>query len=331
MQRTKTEKWPSEAAMMACFQAEAKAWGFRVYPESGGFDLLIQATAETCERMAAARRDANNPMLRFKEKVVRDAHHAFNALRDLLEVDDVIAIEGKLRGSFEVLQQAMPRGRRAMEWITESSQAADWYAVVVPEAPPGFDAVAHACGVIVMTCLPERDDPIRKGWGDAEKWRLPAGVTSIGASQELRVTGYNRIQVPRIEVDMAGGQPAPRAVTPWKIGAVELCLLAQHRPLTRADFRARTVSPESLVRHGWAVCSGRGPTATWTLTGAGAEHIRPRADGVSVWGPRRPDIEYPEIVEALLRSGFDPGAPTATTATTPAELGPLFVAEGGRG
>ncbi len=288
-------KWPSEAAMMAVFQAEAKAWGFRVYPESGGFDLLLEVTAETVERVEGPGMPSTHPFRRFRGE---------------LEVGDVLAIEGKLRGSFEVLCQAMPPSSGRPEWVTDWSAAADWYAVVVPETPAGFEAVAMACGVIVVSCLPERTDPLRYRSGPAV---LPAGVERMShVDGSMRVTGYNRIAVPRVEVEMAGGHSSPRAVTPWKIGAVELCLIAARRPLTREDFKRRQVTPVSLVRSGWVACEGRGPTARWSLTGRGVERIEPDERGRLVQARRRPDIDYPEIVAALTRAGFDPAAPVVT-------------------
>lgn len=295
-------KWASEADMMATFQAEARTWGFRVYPESGGHDLLLQATEATLEQLAGEHRDLAHPQSR------PHASHPFRAFHGELEVGDVLVVEGKLRASFEVLSQAMPRGRLAREWVADESRAADWYVVVVPSAPVGFTTVAEACGVVVVECLPER--PGRYGYG-----REPAGVVRVSTVDgALRVAGYKRIQVPRIEVEMAAGQPAPRAVTTWKIGAVELCLLAQHRPLTRSDFKCRRVTPDSMARSGWIECTGRGKAATWTLTGRGLERVEPDADGRLFHRPRRPDIEYPEIVEALRRSGFDPTSPAPDVA-----------------
>jgi hypothetical protein len=308
--------------MMAVFQAEAKEWGFRVFPESGGFDLLLEVTEATVERV-------NDP--RWLGSDLRE-YHPFSGFRGELEVGDVIAVEGKLRGTFEVLCQAMPKGRLTREWTTDKSRAADWYAVVIPAGPPGFEAVAEACGILVIECPLERPD--RASLYRKAPPPLPAGVTRVShVHGALRVTGYNRIQVPRLEVEMAAGQPAPRQITTWKIGAVELCLIAQHRPLTRKDFDTRRVSAASLVRNGWVECTGRGPTARWSLTGKGVERIEER-NGRLVQTARRPDIEYPEIVAALTRSGFDPAAsadPMADASSAPAdakrvnaEVGALF-------
>lgn len=296
MPTDKALKWATEAAMMAVVQADARAWGFRVYPESGGHDLLLEVTDRTIERIE----DEHNRAASIHFPV---SYHPFWALRSHVEAGDVFAIEGKLRATFEVLEQAMPRGRRVSDYITEKARAADFYAIVVPGTPAHFDAVAAACGIIVMTC------PCPSDWEHAE----PAGIKTISSvTGDMRVVGWQRLQVPKIEVEMSAGHAAPRAITPWKVGAVELCLIAAHRPLRRADFKARNVSEISLSRNGWVACSGRGPNAAWTLTGKGAERIEPDATGRLVRGPRRPDLEYPEIVEALLRAGFDPAASGAT-------------------
>lgn len=302
--RLAPETWKNEAAMMAVFQAEAKAWGFRVYPESGGYDLLLEVTEATLERLADGRA--------VDDRRAPRVYHPFEAFRGNLEVGDVLAVEGKLRGSFEVLAQAMPRGAGGPQYVADSTRAADWYLVVIPRAPVGFEPVAEAIGVIVVECVPTT--PGRYGRGDGGP-----GIQRMSAvGGHLRVVGYQRMPVPRLEVEMAAGQPAPRAITPWKIGAVELCLIAQHRPLTRADFRERQVRPESMTRSGWMACEGRGKEAAWTLTGRGLTHLEPAPtttpDGIGagehrdgmVWRPLRPDVAYPEIVEALRRQGFDP-------------------------
>lgn len=267
--------------MLEVFQAEAQAWGFRVYPESCGFDVVLEATQDTIERIAAVRRGGN--------------HHALAAFHDDLEVGDVIGCEGKLSGTFEVLAQAMPQGR-AGAWETEYTAACDFYAVVVPTAPAGFDSVAAGCGIVVFYVTPEQERP--DGWRGTHK--APAGITRISnASGALRVMGYNRPALPRVEVKMAGGQPAPRAVTPWKIDAVELCLIARSRPLVRGDFARRRVTPTSLVRPGWFACEGRGKDAQWTLTGVGDSDRFVERDGMRFRARLRPDVAYPEIVEAL--------------------------------
>lgn len=189
-----------------------------------------------------------------------------------IETGDVVAIEGKLRANLAVLSQALPRSHRS-----HVKRAADWYAVLVPGVDGAFLEIAQALGIQVLVF---QRDTCRQRHGLRGAW-----------APELRVTGFDRLPVPSVQVELTPGQPGPRLVTPWKLGAVRLCVTAASRPgnqLTSADFKTERVSVPSFQRNGWLEVSGR----------AGRITIYRLLDA-----PGRPDKAYPELLAALTREG----------------------------
>ena len=247
-----TAKWESEAAMLTAFTEIARGMGFRVVPEACGHDLILVAGAEL------------KPPGRYQH------------FPDAVEPGDVIAVEGKLRGSVEVLRQALPPHRRT--WTNAADvAAADFYAVVIPDYDSDFLDVATGIDVSVWTMCPAS--------GSEEHWtRRPAELKRFEVRHGSRVVGHPRLDVPTLDVEMPAGVPAPRKLTPWKIAAVRLCLLGAQRDLTAADFVGTPVSVRSLEDRRWITrVSGRGKSAVFRL----ADH------------PGRPDRVYPEIVAAI--------------------------------
>ena len=143
MKKPKRTPWPSEAAMCASFQEEAKAQGFRVYPESGGHDMVLVAGAE--------------------------AARAFH-----IDAGDQIAVEAKLHANLAVLEQAVPPWRHGYD-----GACADWYAVLAPDIADGFRSVAAALDILLWYWPPE--ETRRQGrytfWEPRfpENMRAPAG------------------------------------------------------------------------------------------------------------------------------------------------------------
>ena len=246
----KPDKWASEAEMMAAFVVAATSVGFRCVPEAGGHDLLLVAVRETSATYT----------------------------RHSIEPGDVIAVEGKLRDSLTVLRQAMPRHRTRAK---EDRPSADFYAVVVPSAGPDFREVADALDILVW----QFPRPIIRpsAWPGMNPARPPD--LNIAATERYRCLGHPRIQVTDLDVDITPGMPSPRALTPWKLAAVKLCLLGLTRELTSADFKDTPVAHRTFTDNGWMRLTGRdGRQGRYALT----DH------------PRRPDLEYPEIVAAIV-------------------------------
>lgn len=267
-----TAKWESEAAMLTAFAELARTMGFRVVPEACGHDLLLVAGDE----------------LRGPNR--------YEPAPDAIEPGDVIAVEGKLRGSVTALRQALPPYRRKFERMSDPSSAADFYAVVIPERDDDFESIAIALDVSVWVMRPPQGDP--EHWG-----HRPAELQWFNVRHGSRVVGHPRLDVPALDVAITPGLPAPRRLTPWKVGAVRLCLLAAQRPLTVEDFARTPVSVRSLADRGWITREGRGKTATFRLL----EH------------PTRPDLAYPEIAAAIVAQD-----PVVVEAEAPAMRGALW-------
>jgi hypothetical protein len=241
-------KWGSEAAMLVAFADVMRAMGFRVVPEACGHDVILVAGPELCD-------------------------HGYVRVPSAIEPGDTVAVEGKLRGSLEVLRQAVPPFRHRGVGA-EKTPAADFYAVVVPEYYSDFEAIANALDVCTWTMLPDG----AHGWKGARLGRFDV-------PHAARVVGHPPLAVPSIDVAITPGCPSPRALTPWKIAAVRLCLLGEQRDLSAADFAGTPVRPRTFVDRRWMErASGKGQHATWRLLDAKG----------------RPDQEYPEIAAAIV-------------------------------
>ena len=246
--------------MFAAFVADCRAAGFRIFPECCGFDLVMVAPA-----------------------VLPGPEGTWGGLRP----GDVVAIEGKLRASVDVLAQAMPVRRRRGYW--KEAPAPNWHVVLVPEASHAFLDVAWAVGCCVCVYPmpdPEEDAPWKRT-RDPEL-RERAKYARIGHyPPSLRIDPVVPLSVPEVEVDVMPGLPAPRSVTPWKIAAVKLCLLgADGRDLTAAEVGklARNFTTNRWLRK----VAGSGKTAVYRLLHAS----------------NRPDVAYPEIATALRIAGW---------------------------
>ena len=243
--------WPTEADMMGALVADARRLGFSCYPETMGHDLILRAPAG---------REANG-----------------------LETGDLIVVEGKLRANLTVLRQAMPPFRR--RWWSGTRGAA-FYAVAVPSCDGDFTVIAAGLGIVVILVPPPDVTAARaRSFGRSE--RLPPTLFESLPWDEGFRTGLPPWEADLLPVEMASGAPSPRAVTPWKVDAVKLCVAAAARGgvLQSDDFKAhRFVRHRTFVDRGWMRLVRReGRVSTWELVDA--------AD--------RPDRAYPEIVAAL--------------------------------
>jgi hypothetical protein len=191
---------------------------------------------------------------------------------------DQIAVEGKLRDNLAVLHQALPPG--SLYPARKSQTACDFYAVLVPGAAPEFRDVARALGIRVLQQRPGTAPKPPRGWH-------PPHQLAHGWEDDMRV-GLPRKRL-LLEVEMEAGAPSPRAVTPWKIDAVRLCMTVAERggELRSSDFTGTQVRARTFVERGWMqVVRREGRVTVYQL----AEH-----DG-------RPDRVYPEVVAALRRT-----------------------------
>lgn len=253
--------------MLCWLRDEFLGWGARCYGEHAGHDLVVEITATV---MDACR--------------IRGPR---GLLVDDMEPGDLIAIEGKLRGTPKVLAQALPPDSATAYGTAWSRRVGcDFYCVAVPDYPEGFDDVAAALGIGVFVVAPVVPGDSKMRWMDPGK---PARIDRYIPPR--RIVGLDRPKPPILDVVITPGLPSPMPLTGWKVGAVSLCILAQSRPLTRADFKHHGCDTRRFVDAGWMTCAGRGAEARWTL-------VDP-APG------NRPDLWYKDVAAAVRARGVD--------------------------
>lgn len=214
--KPKPPTWPSEAAMLTAFAAEAAAMGFRCVPESCGHDLVLIAGPDI-------------------EAAMRKRHWTATGI----EPGDVIAVEGKLHANITVLRQATPPHRR--RWVSIDCAAADFYAVVLPRFDSDLAEVARALGI----CCIE----MRAPFGD---WRdRHSGLLRFDINEALRCHDYPRVRPTHLDIAVTPGLPAPRALTPWKLAAVRFCIDFGPREFVAKDVPSE-LNLRTFVDHGWA-------------------------------------------------------------------------------
>lgn len=221
----------TEAEMCDNFAKRARAQGYEVYPETGGWDLLLVWTG-----------DAPSPV---GAEIVRDeyaytpttAYHtgrwASVAAELIKEWDRVfekgmqIGIQAKLRPNVDVLSQCIDLRMRT------TSSGPDHRAVLVPYTNEAFNKLAEALGLKVFVEDTRNDAiyPSRIVWDMGDRVALPPIVPS-----------------------WSGGRPSPRNLSVWRIGALKICArLRNGEELTKTDFAAVGVDHRSWVARGWII------------------------------------------------------------------------------
>ena len=115
---TTAQSWRTESEMTIAFATRAKQLGFKVYPETSDFDLVLVATPEVCEFMPA------------------------------LLAGDQIGIQAKLRANLEVLAQiAHPY---SFGQVCPQLKQPHYRAVLVQDPSSHFRAVAANLGVVTL-------------------------------------------------------------------------------------------------------------------------------------------------------------------------------------
>jgi hypothetical protein len=190
---------------------------------------------------------------------------------------DVVAVEGKLVNNVTVLRQAAPPHRR--RWVSLDCAGADFYCIVTPWYDGDFAEVAGALDI----CVAEMRA------GSTERYSAAPRLVRFDIQESHRCFPATTVRPTHLDVAITPGLPSPRPVTPWKLAAVRFCLsVGDGREFTAKEMpkelAARTFADRSWIRE----VRREGRAAVYVL----AEH------------PRRPDLEYPEIVAAL-----DHGAP----------------------
>ena len=180
-------------------------------------------------------------------------------------LDDVtqVGVQAKLRGSVEVLAQA----------VHQPSVGPHIRAVLVPYATPSFRFLAKALAIGVLELSPDMRS-------DDYQLRERLGRMS-------RIVPRRTLWIPPYIPDLPAGVPSPRSVTPWKVKAVLLCQrLRAGETVTRAQLQAVGISP-----------------TFWTRPFYGPLEVVGREGKRAVYGWRHgvplPDEKLPDVVEGL--------------------------------
>lgn len=201
----------------------ARAQGFRVYPETAEFDILLVATERSAEKYR------------------------------VFAPGSQIGIQAKMHGNVEVLCQALPRVYGVLlpgETERLHKTGPHYYAVLVPAAIPEFYSVAHRNGIIVFAAYErDRHGAIRLDEYGMSSWQ---GRRNRWAQSLRRFDHKEPCWVPEVEVAIPAGKKGPLQLTPWKMSAVKLCLRAElNGYLTTKDFAAENVSMSRWLQQGW--------------------------------------------------------------------------------
>lgn len=225
---------------------------------------------------------------------------------DILAVRDdgvQVGIEAKLRLNVAVVTQALPSA-----WAYAET-GPDYRAVLVPwdAAQSGLDTICERLGVKVMRFAPG---------GYAKSTR--EGITFRVHNDGLPDNGYDerrwhewcpvrRCTIPEYVPDVAAGASAPVKLTEWKVKAIKLAVLMEHRPVTRADFKALQIDPSRWTdRHtGWLRPTPEGYVPTSAMPDFRKQHPKNYAEIAAdklTW-MRQAQLQLPDAMLAARTKG----------------------------
>lgn len=240
--------YPTEAALCEAFIGAARALGgWTVYPETAGFDMLL----------------------------VWDATGA------------QLGVEAKLKLNAKVAEQILPAG-----YGGSMDTGPDFRAVLVPEiteSNAGIARMLEILGVLVFRAHHGRnghtDPAIGLGSGRRSDIRAAPWDSSVkswltsGDAAWHDWNPINRCTLPSIVPDVAAGVPAPRTLSPWKIGALKvLAALELDGFVTAKSVRAQGVDPRRFcASDGWLEPLGQGRWGRGTVPAFDQQHPEPYA------------------------------------------------------
>lgn len=213
----------SEAELCRAFARLAEGDGWDVWPEVGGWDLVLVATAST-------RTKTLSPHAKRAPKLVS------------IPEGSQVGIEAKLAPSVQQVHQARQR--------MQLRQRPDFGVLLVPHVPlrlsrrtaPVVDLWRDLAGALGLTLH-----------------TMGADDTRSIASLVLREAAPEQLPLPPVKARLDdAGTPNPRAVTDWRVRALRLILRgeAQGGYLTRQDFVAERVAMARWVTRRWIVSDG---------------------------------------------------------------------------
>lgn len=145
-----------------------------------------------------------------------------------------IGIEAKLKLNAFVLAQALDQYRHAV-----MSPGPDCRAILVPEGEMGV-GLTYICAYIGITIIrmSPADDRRFHRYPARFKPKLPVHKDRYTEDDWYELAPAARCKLPEYVPDVRAGAPAPLQLTDWKIGALKLECLLEHRGfVTRQDFR----------------------------------------------------------------------------------------------
>lgn len=230
--REKKSLFKTEADMCDSFRTRARATGYEVYPEQGGWDLLLVWTGDAPPPTdVCARVDTNNyygiDTVQHTGLWRSKMHELINDWEEHYEPGMQIGIQAKLRPNIEVLSQVIDLDLR------KTSVGPDFRAVLVPYTSDEFNRLAEALGVRVY---------------------VEDAAQEIITPPRVRWELASRIELPPIVPAWSGGKPSPRVLSAWRVGALKICaLLRSGKSVTKDDFRKVGIEIRTWVSRGWIV------------------------------------------------------------------------------
>lgn len=214
-----TKPFDKETELCAHFIEDAKSLGWKIYPETAGFDILCVATATTLGRH-------------------------FNQ-------GDQLGIQAKLSPNMDVLYQSLPP---TVQHATRHNKGPHYFGILVPFAPQGFHEVAGRLGIKVFEAAKQLSYRRRQNKVGVLEPCPVAGLRDYVSKWPASTTYAKRCWVPEYEVDIEAGAPGPMQLTLWKDKALRLVLHGQHKGyLTTKDFKTFDVSMVRWVKNRWIV------------------------------------------------------------------------------
>lgn len=140
-----------------------------------------------------------------------------------------VGIEAKLKLNPKVVSQALRYWRYA-------ETGPDYRAVLVPSCDlREMGDICRALGIGV----------IRQRHPDEGRWYSYLSLPDPAYSTSDWMPWYpmNRVTLPDYIPDVTAGSSAPMTLSSWKIAAIKVQILLEHRPVSRADIKALGLSP----------------------------------------------------------------------------------------
>lgn len=156
---------------------------------------------------------------------------------------DQVAVEAKLRANVEAIHQAATRTRY------HRRGSPDFRAVLAPKASRTFQEVAAMLGVGTFTLRHCGPWTYRGGWERERK--------IVAAPRQRQKREGPRLWLPPIVPEGHGGEPCPRALTPWRVKAlIMMARIREAGAISSADFTELGISPQIWVQQRWIVRAG---------------------------------------------------------------------------